>query len=259
VLYRVVRELLGRYHRVRMPVGTTRSRFWGPVLVAALALVTAASCKRKSTARTCEADTPRCADAKTAIACERGIVTGSFACKGPLGCVESNGDVTCDIHGQPAGDPCNAYFSKGPSCFDAKHAATCDLATKKIVLAECAAKGCYASADGDVCDPWPRVEGGRCTNDGSTWCTEDKKELWACRNGVYHLRDRCTGPRGCSYGYEPGLMGCDVDTGREGDTCEYRDRCDESRKRWLACEQEKLVAVPRCRCAKDGKSKECDP
>ncbi len=98
------------------------------------------------------------------------------------------------------------------------------------------------------CDYRGNTAGDRCFEGAEghpQQCTPDKKARVSCRDGKVE-REECDGPKGCTPRTEA-TMSCDRAL-KVGTPCSVDgDWCSDDRTDWLQCEQNKMVAIAKCR------------
>jgi hypothetical protein len=117
-----------------------------PLLLAALLL---AACG-PSAGSSCRGGGYVCSDEKEALECRSGTWR-ALPCKGPLGCVELEGSIRCDMSGNVAGDAC-ALSSEGRGLCSASGTALLECRMGVLVeIRQCST--CSMSNTRVICEP----------------------------------------------------------------------------------------------------------
>ncbi|HSQ64155.1 MAG TPA: hypothetical protein VLM85_13105 [Polyangiaceae bacterium] len=220
-------------------------------VLCALAVAALAACK-PSVGGSCTENAHVCNTPTSRMACSGGHYVEE-TCKGPNGCKEVNGNVTCDSSHGDVGDPC-ASANQYVCSTDNKLRLRCDD-NKLVFISRCAGIGCTNDdrGDGHCGNPFAK-EGDPCKakseNDiAAGACSEDGKRELACKNGKMVLAHACRGEEACS-ALTSGPV-CDRSTALPGDPCDPNDpelavACDPTGESIMVCKNHKFVQGPRC-------------
>jgi hypothetical protein len=202
--------------------------------------VSGGSCKTEGTTK--------CGGADNMLACQGGTWR-PFPCKGANGCSgNGQGNATCDISGNGAGDSCTSSEEGKQLCGTGKQRLTCQGG--KIKSDACGGpKGCYLAKDVVTCDTTISMLGTECPaeKDTKVACSPDQKSRALCKNGQWTLLDQCQGPEGCYF--DDLDCYCDQTVARLGDACpdaEGRAACSDQGKAILQCENGKFAFKSYC-------------
>ncbi|MDB4946603.1 MAG: putative lipoprotein [Labilithrix sp.] len=158
-----------------------------------------------------------CNGKDAALACRDGHLA-AVPCRGALGCGDYQGKASCDDSLASAGDPCLAESDEELACtLDKKQVVVCRGGTFVPHL-ECRGKlGCSPLGKQVSCDTSIAVTSDACKMQGSSACSEDRKELLVCRDGHFAHHRFCRGDAGCFF--RDDAPTCDETRSREGDEC----------------------------------------
>ncbi|HEX4478065.1 MAG TPA: hypothetical protein VH142_23425 [Polyangiaceae bacterium] len=172
-------------------------RNWFEKTGTAMALIVcAAACKDKPPVPgdTCTPTDIRCVDAKTELACQKGVFIAT-PCKGPSGCRESNKQLFCDVTGNVTGDLCSTDEEGSASCIGKDRRITCRGG--KEFVDECRGDDGCRSAGAVRCDQSKGEEGDPCTGQTNA-CSTDGKRVLTCHDGRLVTTAQCPGEDGCT-------------------------------------------------------------
>lgn len=208
----------------------------------------------------CENGTRACVDAQNGLYCAAGAYQAD-TCRGPRGCAEDKGIVTCDITGNNDGDACPAALDGFSVCrADRKTRATCKGG--KYVVEPCKGEdGCTTEQIGQAkCDKGNPEVGEACTSDPRIqFCAAGKKAMLNCKDGKYVVGQKCPGKFGCKE-QSGGIVSCDPDgTFAVGDACFFiQEACSDDHRKKLVCKDGKFVADTDCPGEKGCENLSCD-
>jgi hypothetical protein len=214
-----------------------------------LLLVPLVSCRRTpKVGDACEPGARACIDQVQGLYCAKGVYELD-TCKGPNGCREEKGIVSCDLTRNASGDPCPAALDGFSVCReDRKTRALCKGG--KYVVEKCLGEdGCTTEQVGHAeCDRGPVSVGDDCTSDRRLlYCGEGGKSALRCEGGKFAMVQRCPGPKGCT-SPTPGLVVCDP-SGEfvAGDRCHFISAiCTADARALLVCKEGVLVRAREC-------------
>lgn len=207
-----------------------------------------------------EAGKRACVDGKSALYCAAGTWQLD-TCKGPRGCAEEKGVVSCDATENADGDPCPAALDGFGACrADRKSRAICKGG--KYLVEPCRGDdGCTMQQGGlSSCDHAGAKIGDKCTVDPRVeMCGEGGKAFVQCKNGVIALSQKCPGPVGCK-DQGGGRVSCDPNGEfAVSDLCHFiTAACTADGKSIMACRDGKFVIDKACPGPDGCKNVSCD-
>lgn len=226
----------------------------------AVVVLLALGCNKKpKVGDKCENGMRACVDAVSGLYCAAGAYQQD-TCRGPKGCAEDKGIVSCDITANNDGDPCPAALDGYSVCrADRKTRAMCKGG--KYVVESCNGEdGCTTEQVGMArCDKGNPEPGESCTSPAPVqYCSSDKKSMMTCIDGKYVVRQKCPGPNGCRPG-TGGSVICDPKGEfAAGDGCFFiQNAC--SGHTLLNCKDGKFAVEKECPGEEGCSPMRCDP
>jgi hypothetical protein len=225
----------------------------------ALALATtvlmfgAAGCKKPKAGGSCTGDrvansfSGACNGKKAAVVCIDGTYQDVKCGDGPVGCMETMGNVSCDLVADED-EPCFADKKFGCSS-DHKKMLECKKGKWSLKMACKSAKGCIDNVKGVSCESAEAEEGDKCEADqkdqGS--CNPDKDKLLVCNGKKFVVASTCRGQNHCRA--QGSKLACDTSMAEIGDPCEEEDKlsCDTKKKVMLRCNGKTFEKKEECK------------
>ncbi|MFO0755100.1 MAG: hypothetical protein U0359_01305 [Byssovorax sp.] len=188
-------------------------------------------------------DSVMCLDPKTRLSCD-GEKWHGETCLGPKGCEAGALFVSCDTSLANEGTTCGKN-DKFACTLDKKFMMRCKEGKWARTESCLGPAACDASGMFVKCDTSIVAEGDLCENNpekktAAAGCSADKKSLYACKDNKWKKVESCTGPDGCTSGYN---VRCDGPTVNAGDFCVKEEEAD------YACATDKKSSL---KCEADG-------
>ncbi len=235
--------------------------------VVAVLLLTAAACSKPKAGGSCSDSTHVagsfsgvCDGKNAALICINGTYQPIKCQKGPVGCMEVMGKVSCNLV-EDVGEPCfgdrefgcSTDHKKMMTCKDGKWALKMDCKSSLGCVENVQGVRCTSgeAKAGDPCQPEQKDQGG---------CNADKTELLVCDGSKFFVASTCRGQLKCrALG---GKIDCDTSLAEPGDPCEEKDAlsCDVAKKHLLECDGAKFAVKQACKkhCNNAFKKFSCD-
>ncbi|MBX3234023.1 MAG: hypothetical protein KIT84_33215 [Labilithrix sp.] len=216
-------------------------------IFALVLLLVAAACNKTKEGAPCKGNEQACAaDKASGLVCRNGTFV-SVACAGPLKCAKYEDHINCDTSIASAGATCMGEDDEHACTADKKQALACK-GGRFEKLADCRGPdGCSMLGRTPACDASVAVKDDACNKDGALACTEDKKQMLACRSGKFVLHRQCRGEHGCIT--KPEGPSCDESISEVGDPCGVAGMvvCSTDGKTELVCQGNRYTKTRTCK------------